>query len=1019
MQQEKIVFYILLLMNVFYSAHAQPGCPNINAGADVTVNCDNGCVQLSANYLRTGATTSYEVSSIPYNPPYPFNQGTNVIMDVDDTWSQLLNLPFDFCFFGQSYNKITVGSNGVISFNQTYAGGFCPYWFEVTCPDPTLPLNSILGPYHDMDPTHYWLQSNGTIKYAILGAAPCRTFVLSYDQVPLYSCGTPRATHQIVIYETTNVIEVYIQEKGVCSSWNGGRGIVGIQNHDGTQGYAPPSRNATLWTANNEAWRFTPNGISNVTIQWLQGVTVIGTGDTITVCPSVTTNYTARATYNNCNGNTVVENDVVAVNFQNNLNPVLTPVNPIICRDSLLNLSITGGTSYQWSHGLGTDSVVTVSPATNTTYSVTVTKGACTAVRNVFVTVNPIPTVNVTNSMPSICVGQSSNLTASGASSYVWTPSSSLNSSSGSFVSASPTATTTYTVVGTANGCSSSATTTVQVNPIPVIEVNPSSSSICPGETVNLVASGATTYSWSPNSGLSATSGASINASPLQSINYTVSGTQDGCVGTSIVTVNVKPKPIMSVTPANSDICLGDSVLVTVGTADTYQWLPTSDINFVTANQAYVSPTQSTTYTVVGVTDACQDSVSFLVNVISNPSISINPTFAEICPGESVTLNAVGGIDYTWSPTIGLNTSTSASVVASPLQTTTYSVVGTTSGCSGMANVQVVVKQKPVLSISPASASICVGDSVSLNVSGADSYLWNPNSGLNVNNSSNVIANPIVSTSYNVVGTLNGCIDSTTVFVNVNPLPVIQITSNITEGCQPLLLTFAANSTPNAQQFLWNFGNGQTSLLPNPTTGYVNAGQYDVSLEIVDVNLCRNSIVMPQMITVHPKPEIDFTVTPDIGMQQAISSFQSSYTQSPATWFWNFGEGNTKLVTSSQTTHVFEYGGEFVVTHMVETEFGCRDTVQKTYIVDLEIVVPNVFTPNADGYNDYFVIKGIEYMPNCHLKIYNRWGRVVYENTEYKNDWDGSGVAEGTYYFILKLPVKDFEPVYGTVSVFR
>ncbi len=1006
-------------MNVFYMAQAQPGCPNINAGNDATVNCDNACVQLSASYLRTGATTSYVVSSIPYNPPYPFNQGTNIIMDIDDTWSPLLNLPFDFCFFGQSYNKVSVGSNGVVSFNQSYAGGYCPWSFNVTCPNSSLPLNSIFGPYHDLDPTHYWLSSNGTIKYGILGTTPCRTFVLSYDEVPLYDCGTPRATHQIVIYETTNVIEVYIKNKGVCSGWNGGRGIIGIQNINGTQGYAPPNRNGTQWTAANEAWRFTPNGPSNVNVQWLQGTTVIGSGDTLTVCPSGNTNYTARATYNNCNGNTVVENDIVAVNFQNNFNPVLSPANPIICRDSLLNLSIIGGTSYQWSHGLGTNSTVTVSPTINTTYSVTVTNGACTAVRNVLVIVNPIPTVSISNSMPIICEGQSSNLTATGASSYVWSPSTGLNSTTGSLVVASPIISTTYIVVGTANGCSSSASTTVQVNPIPTVEVNPNSASICPGETVDLIASGGTTYAWSPSSGLSADNVPNVSASPMQSQSYTVSATTDGCTGTAVVAITVKPKPVMTASPTSFDICLGDSVLVSVGNADEYHWNPMAGLNAVANNQVYASPNQNTIYTVVGTSNACQDSVQFVVNVISNPSIYINPSTAQICPGESVTLVANGGLSYTWSPTTGLNASTVASVVASPSQTTTYSVVGTTSGCSGMANVQVVVKPKPVISVTPSISTICRGDSVSLNASGADSYHWNPNTGLNVNNSANVTANPIISTAYNVIGTLNGCVDSTSVMVNVNPLPIIQITSNITEGCQPLLLNFEASSNPNAQQFLWNFGNGQNSAMHNPITGYVNAGQYDVSVQIVDVNNCRNSLTVPQMITVHPKPEIDFSITPDVGIQQAISSFQSSYTQSPATWFWNFGEGNSKSVNTSLTTHTFEYGGEFVVTHMVETQFGCRDTVEKIYFVDLEIIAPNVFTPNNDGVNDFLVFVGTEYMPNCHLIVYNRWGRIVYENENYKNDWDGGEVAQGTYYYILTLPIQNFIPIYGTVSLFR
>lgn len=1012
-------FVCLMTFLISSSLYAQPGCPNINAGANTSVDCDNVCVQLSASYLRTGATNSYEVSSIPYNPPYPYNQGSNIIMNIDDRWSSLLNLPFDFCFFGQSYNKVTVGSNGVISFNQSYANSYCPWSFSVSCPSTSLPLNSIFCPYHDIDPDHYSISSNGTIKYAILGSIPCRTFVLSYDQVPLYSCGAPRATHQVVFYETTNVIEVYIQTKGICSSWNGGRGIIGIQNQTGNIGYAPAGRNGTQWTASNEAWRFTPNGPSNVVVDWLQGGTVFGSGDTITVCPSVNTTYTARATYNNCNGSVVVENDDVLVSFQNNLNPVLSPANPVICKDSLLNLTISGGTSYEWSHGLGTSSVVAVSPSSTTTYSVTVTKGVCSVVKNVQVVVNPIPVISLTNSMPVICEGQSSLLTASGASTYTWSPSVSLSSSTGASVTATPTSTTTYTVTGTANACYSVATTTVQVNPIPVIEISPASASICPGETVALSASGAGTYNWSPASGLSATNQASVNASPAQTQDYTVSGTLNACTGTATVSVVVKPKPIMTANPASSDICMGDSVLVTVGIADTYQWMSSADLNVIANNQAYASPVENTTYNVIGTTDDCVDSVQFVVNVINNPSISIDPSEPEICPGESVTLTASGGLSYTWSPENGLNSTNTESVVASPSETTTYSVIGTTSGCSGMTSVTIVIKPKPVLSISPSLATLCCGDSVLLSASGCDLFQWCPSSGLSATNTECVVASPTESTIYKLIGTLNGCVDSMNVSITVNPLPDIDILSDFIEGCQPLLINFSVNSNPSAQQFFWSFGNGQTSSMPNPTVGYANAGQYDVNVEVIDVNNCRNSLTVPQMINVYPKPEIDFTITPPIGTQQAISTFQSSYTQSPATWFWKFGDGTELNVITSQIIHTYMYAGEFVVTHMLETQYGCRDTVEKTYIVDLEVTVPNIFTPNNDGYNDNFVISGIEYLPNCHLKVYNRWGRIVYENENYKNDWDGGEVAEGTYYFILTLPITDFVPISGTVSVFR
>ncbi len=300
------------------------GCPDIDLGLDISLpTCTIPCVplNLTAQYFETGTTTSYAACSIPY-APYPYNTGTGFSIGVDDLWTGLIPLPFNFCFFGTNYSQCVVGSNGLISFNAAYASLGCAWAFTASCPNAALPRNSIFGVYHDIDPSIYCgAVPCGDARYATFGVAPCRVFVVSFDNVPLYDspifpagCNALRTSCEIVLYETTNVIEVFIENKPTCISWNSGNALIGIQNTTGTVGFTPAGRNTGPWTATNEGWRFIPTGPSAVTINWSDQTGPLGTGTTLSVCPTDPTHtYVATATYARCDGSTVVVSDDVVV----------------------------------------------------------------------------------------------------------------------------------------------------------------------------------------------------------------------------------------------------------------------------------------------------------------------------------------------------------------------------------------------------------------------------------------------------------------------------------------------------------------------------------------------------------------------------------------------------------------------------------------------------------------------------------------------------------------------------------
>lgn len=314
MKHFNLIFSILLSTPLFAQF---PGCPAVDAGPDVNSDCSNPCVDLVATPFNAGATSSYTTFSIPHNPPLLYNEpgGNSVSVGIDDIWSSGISLPFDFCFYGQTYNSCIVGSNGAIQFGTANAGGYHPWSFSASVPSPALiDAGNILGPYHDIDPS-----IAGTVKWYVAGSAPCRIFVVSFYQLAHFSCTNLQSTHMMVLYETTNAIDVYINNKATCNGWNSGNTVVGIQDMAGVQGIAAPGRNTGAWTVTApEAWRFMPSGAPIYSLEWFDGGVSIGTNDTISVCPALPTTYTVEATYTSCNGTVIVETDEVLVTPMNN-----------------------------------------------------------------------------------------------------------------------------------------------------------------------------------------------------------------------------------------------------------------------------------------------------------------------------------------------------------------------------------------------------------------------------------------------------------------------------------------------------------------------------------------------------------------------------------------------------------------------------------------------------------------------------------------------------------------------------
>jgi hypothetical protein len=303
---------------------------SINAGPD---KCASPTATLTATATQTGfpATTQYTVAPVtPYtNVGYDGTDAYIGISKIDDVWlDKVFDLGFSFSYFGNTYTKLIVGVNGEVTFDLAKQNKAEGYDYLSNMPGVinrynSIPNNTICALNRDINPAN-----GGTIYTKMIGTAPCRSFVISWVNIPLYgaSCnGTPLQTFQLVLRESTNQIDVNIQTSTSCIQWGGG-GIIGvqaIQNGISSVNCAVASRNAgagfgTTWSASNESWRFSPNGTATTvpytgTITWTGPNGVIGTGASINVTPVNGTIYTASISASNCSG-TIYASDWAYVN---------------------------------------------------------------------------------------------------------------------------------------------------------------------------------------------------------------------------------------------------------------------------------------------------------------------------------------------------------------------------------------------------------------------------------------------------------------------------------------------------------------------------------------------------------------------------------------------------------------------------------------------------------------------------------------------------------------------------------
>ncbi|MBS1636703.1 MAG: DUF2341 domain-containing protein [Bacteroidetes bacterium] len=371
---------------------------------------------------------------------------------------------------------------------------------------------------------------------------------------------------------------------------------------------------------------------------------------------------------------------------------------------------------------------------------------------------------------------------------------------------------------------------TYTANQGPLLAVAQSTASICPGQSVTFTASSSLsgmTFTWQPSGTVSNT----YSVAPTSSTVYTVSGAANiaGCsantAATTTVAVNVYPTPTVAVS-GNNIICGAGSNTLTASGASTYAW-NTGDL---TAS-AVVTPTATTVYTVAGVdANGCTGSTAVTVTVSALPSVAINGPSA-VCIGSSEVLTASGATTYTWST--GVNTT---SISVSPTVATDYTLTGTdANGCVNDFTVTIGINNLPVVSASSNTTQVCAGKTATLSASGASTYTWSTGA-----TTANAVVSPTATSVYTVTGTdANGCSNTATQSLTVNPLPVVNAVTSNTQICAGQTATLTASG---ASTYSWSTTQTTAGITvtPSVTTTYTVSG--------TNANGCKASATVTQNV---------------------------------------------------------------------------------------------------------------------------------------------------------------------------
>ena len=564
---------------------------------------------------------------------------TNIICNGNSNGTATINLPgsalgcnFSWMPVGSSSISISGLSLGTYSAIVTDSTG-CSTTKTVNIVQPIPVLASIIGTTSICSSQSTTLLAGGGTSYLWSNGAISNLIIVSPTITTNYSVIVSTGSCSDTSYLTLNVIPSPI------ATISGNDSICNGQN--------------TLLTV---------SGSTNVV--WSNGLNT----NTIVANPTITSNYSVIVSNTSCADTANIIITVLS-------NPIATiSGNDSICSGQNTILVASGGSNYSWSSGASTNSI-SVSPSATSNYSVLVSNANCVDTAMINLQVFQVPVASISG-VDSICLAQSTILTAGGIGNYIW----SNFSTNFNTIIVTPTINTTYTLIVSNSVCSDTAQKIITVNPLPIASIT-GTNSLCSGQTATLTANGGVAYNWNIGNVNS-----SISISPINTTNYSVMVTNTfGCQSSAYTTVTVIPMPTASI-GGDTVICAAQLVSLSASGVGAFLWNTGETTSVITP-----SPINNTMFyvTASNVCGAAIDSMFVIVNPLPVGSAS-NDTIILI--DNSISLYAFGGDNYLWQPA-NLSCNTCSVVNVSPNATTVYTVtISSIDGCSISKEIKVTVE---------------------------------------------------------------------------------------------------------------------------------------------------------------------------------------------------------------------------------------------------------------------------------------------------------------------------------------
>ncbi|MDQ6755450.1 MAG: gliding motility-associated C-terminal domain-containing protein, partial [Bacteroidota bacterium] len=995
---------------------------SFNCTKDTTIQCTTSCITLNTSipdiYSSTNSYSVNQISALSCFRGYvnPADPGPSTNLKIDDRYSNPLDITFPFSFYGTTYSKLIASTNGIISFDVSKAGAFSHFGIlrngsslsAITGVPEDLPSNLydnalIMGPYHDLDPNIS--TSTQQIKYEVVGTAPYRKWIISYFNVPLYTTACLNLntnTHQIVLYESLGIVEIFIYDKEICLNWNNGRAMIGMQNSTKSLAITAPGRRASSlpWGGKNfnESWRFVPasgqslfkrvelytlsgNFVSNGTVS--NGSNNLLNVSFSNVCPPSTGgSYLVKSFYKNPNNSGAEIMGVDTINISRG-DPIVANIISAACAGNstgVITVISPFGALYEYSLDGVTwqpSNVFNVLPGTYTLRT-RIIGSSCISTKTIIIDIESF-TASILKKVtpcPGPVTGSIQIFPLHGSPEYKY----SINNGS-SFQSSNLftdlTIGTYKILVIDANGCSYST------------EVRIDSTNLANSSVTNTICGqpGTGTIKVTPGFG-SAPYVYSINGGTFQSSD-TFTGLTEGTYNITIkdsilcaysFDADIKSDVVLNINPSiTMPMCYGNknAKLTLHPSLGKPPYLFALNNNPFQTDSTFKDLAAENYVVHIKDSSGCIKDSSLTIqqpNPVSGTTI-VTPAATCFSRDGQITVKANGGVTpFSFSIDNG-KTFQSSNVFNAPAGAFKIIIKDSNECKANISDTLQAVNDKIIIDSGP-DKTICAGGSITLSVTSdrpLKKFIWSPSIGLSNATMPSPLASPSDTATYLVTAGNEVCEGTAKININVLHKPIANAGPDTTICNNTFaILKGSATNISGSVSYLWFPATDmQTPSLPT-TIVYPKSGRkHTYRLQVTDNYGCNFKVYDDVIVTMNAALYAfagNDTVAA-LGLpHQLFGSGGNQYLWSPANVLNNPSLQNPLAVLQNDT--------RFFLT--VKDDLGCVGT-SSVFIKVFKgptYYVPNAFTPNGDGLNDVFNAMAPGIKQTNYFKVFDRWGKL-------------------------------------------